>query len=73
MIFFFKLLVNIVDWLFPEFTFMWLAEETKRNLPLELDFIHEGQNAERVRRMFSSLLWLKVAKLSVRLLQKANA
>lgn len=55
-----ELLVHIVDWLFPDFTLMWLAEETKRNLPLELDFIHEGQNAERVRRMFSALPWLKV-------------
>ncbi|GIY17131.1 aarF domain-containing protein kinase 1 [Caerostris darwini] len=58
-----ELLVNIVAWLFPEFTFMWLAEETKRNLPLELDFIHEGQNAERVGKMFSSLPWLKVPKI----------
>ncbi|KAG8188058.1 hypothetical protein JTE90_009931 [Oedothorax gibbosus] len=58
-----ELLVNIVDWMFPEFTFIWLAEETKRNLPLELDFIHEGQNAERVRRMFSSLPWLKVPRI----------
>ncbi|XP_055931345.1 aarF domain-containing protein kinase 1-like [Argiope bruennichi] len=58
-----ELLVNIVAWLFPEFSFMWLAEETKRNLPLELDFIHEGQNAERVHRMFSSLPWLKIPKI----------
>ncbi|XP_054715249.1 aarF domain-containing protein kinase 1-like [Uloborus diversus] len=58
-----ELLVNIVAWLFPEFTFMWLAEETKRNLPIELDFIHEGQNAERVGRMFSSLSWLKIPRI----------
>ncbi|KFM76902.1 putative aarF domain-containing protein kinase 1, partial [Stegodyphus mimosarum] len=58
-----ELLVNIVAWLFPEFTFMWLAEETKRNLPLELDFIHEGHNAERVGKMFSSLTWLKVPRI----------
>ncbi|GFS71610.1 aarF domain-containing protein kinase 1 [Nephila pilipes] len=58
-----ELLVNVVARLFPEFTFMWLAEETKRNLPLELDFINEGQNAERVGKMFSSLPWLKVPKI----------
>ncbi|XP_042895385.1 aarF domain-containing protein kinase 1 [Parasteatoda tepidariorum] len=58
-----ELLVNIVDMIFPEFTFMWLAEETKRNLPLELDFIHEGQNAERVGKMFASFSWLKVPKI----------
>lgn len=58
-----ELLINLVAWMFPEFTFLWLADETKRNLPLELDFLHEGHNAERVGRMFSSFSWLKVPKI----------
>ncbi|XP_076359674.1 aarF domain containing kinase 1 isoform X2 [Tachypleus tridentatus] len=55
-----ELLVKTVKWMFPEFSFMWLAEETKRNLPLELDFLHEGRNAEQVKRMFSHFSWLKI-------------
>ena len=47
-------------WAFPEFQFLWLAEETKKNLPLELDFIHEAHNCERVSRMFSHFSFLKV-------------
>ena len=26
------ILVRLVDWAFPQFTFMWLAEEMKKNL-----------------------------------------
>ncbi|EEC02339.1 conserved hypothetical protein, partial [Ixodes scapularis] len=55
-----ELLVNIVAKLFPEFSLMWLAEETKRNLPLELNFVNEAHNQERVRRMFSHFDWLVV-------------
>ncbi|KAG0421252.1 hypothetical protein HPB47_002862 [Ixodes persulcatus] len=56
-----ELLVNIVAKLFPEFSLMWLAEETKRNLPLELNFVNEAHNQERVRRMFSHFDWLVVS------------
>ncbi|XP_015791523.1 uncharacterized aarF domain-containing protein kinase 1 [Tetranychus urticae] len=54
------LLVRLVAKIFPEFSFLWLAEEMKINLPLELDFIHEGRNCERVGRLFHHLTWLKV-------------
>ena len=33
---------------FPQFEFMWLAEEMKKNLPLELAFTQEGRNSEKV-------------------------
>lgn len=58
-----EVLVNLVAWIFPDFSFLWLAEETKRNLPLELDFIHEGQNSEKVATMFSKFTWLKIPKI----------
>uniref|UniRef100_L7LWN6 ABC1 atypical kinase-like domain-containing protein n=1 Tax=Rhipicephalus pulchellus TaxID=72859 RepID=L7LWN6_RHIPC len=58
-----ELLVNIVAKIFPEFSLMWLAEETKRNLPLELDFVNEAHNTDRVRRMFSHFPWLEVPKI----------
>jgi len=46
--------------IFPEFQFRWLAEETRKNLPLELDFVNEGKNCERVAEMFGHLPFLKV-------------
>lgn len=55
-----ELLVNIVAPLFPEFKLRWLVDETKRNLPIELDFYNEGKNCERVARMFSHFDFLKV-------------
>lgn len=55
-----QVLVNLVAWLFPDFQYVWLAEETKKNLPLELDFLNEGRNCERVGRMFKHFSFLKV-------------
>lgn len=58
------LLVRLVYRIFPEFSFMWLAEETKKNLPLELDFIQEAKNADRVTKLFSHKLpWLKIPRV----------
>jgi aarF domain-containing kinase len=58
-----KFLVNIVKRVFPEFQFTWLVEETKRNLPLELDFLNEGKNSEKLQGKFSRLKFLKVFKI----------
>lgn len=58
------LLVRFVAKIFPEFSFMWLAEEMKRNLPCELDFIHEGRNAEKVSRTLSRLSWLRIPSIN---------
>ena len=55
----FKMLVALVSHIFPEFQFGWLAEETRRNLPLELDFVHEARNCEKVAESFSHLPFLK--------------
>lgn len=46
--------------LFPEFEFMWLVDEAKKNLPLELDFLNEGRNAEKVAQMLKHFDFLKV-------------
>ena len=51
--------------LFPEFQFTWLVEETKKNLPLELDFLNEGKNSEKLQQKFSKLKFLKVFKAFV--------
>ncbi|XP_074596017.1 aarF domain-containing protein kinase 1-like [Brevipalpus obovatus] len=57
------ILVNIVARVFPEFSLLWLAQETRINLPRELDFVLEGKNCEQVGRMFSNLKWLKVPEV----------
>ncbi|XP_047102612.1 aarF domain-containing kinase 1 [Schistocerca piceifrons] len=58
-----ELLVSFISWAFPDFKFEWLVSETKRNLPLELDFANEGKNAEKVASMFNKLTWLKIPKI----------
>lgn len=55
-----QVLLLIVKHIFPDFEFMWLVEEAKKNLPLELDFLNEGRNAERVAQMLKNFDFLKV-------------
>ncbi|XP_067336379.1 aarF domain-containing protein kinase 1 isoform X3 [Channa argus] len=55
-----EVLVRAVHWLFPDFAFMWLVEEAKKNMPLELDFLNEGHNAETVANMLSHFPFLKI-------------
>ncbi|XP_041784092.1 aarF domain-containing kinase 1 [Anopheles merus] len=55
-----EVLVKLVAWTFPDFKFQWLVDESKRNLPMELDFANEGRNAEKVREMFRHYRWLKI-------------
>ena len=54
------LLVKMAAKLFPDFKFWWLADATKKNIPMELDFLNEGRNAELVSSTLSDLDWLKV-------------
>uniref|UniRef100_A0A915CK93 Protein kinase domain-containing protein n=2 Tax=Parascaris univalens TaxID=6257 RepID=A0A915CK93_PARUN len=58
-----EVLVKIVAMLFPDFHLLWLVDEMKKNLPLELDFRNEAANAERVRTMYAHLDYLKVPKI----------
>jgi len=57
------LLVRMVKTAFPQFSFMWLAEEMRINLPLELDFRQEAKNSEKVSRIFKEYEWLKLPKI----------
>lgn len=43
-----EVLCKIMALIFPEFKMQWLVEESKKNLPIELDFANEGKNAEKV-------------------------
>ncbi|KAH8269482.1 hypothetical protein KR018_003891 [Drosophila ironensis] len=58
-----ELAVNVLARIFPDFKIHWLVEESKKNLPIELDFINEGRNAEKVARQFEKYSWLRVPKI----------
>ncbi|XP_064421261.1 aarF domain-containing protein kinase 1 isoform X2 [Latimeria chalumnae] len=58
-----EFLLRAVTWLFPDFAFMWLVEEAKKNMPIELDFLNEGRNAEKVSSMLGHFKFLKVPKI----------
>ncbi|KAI6223697.1 ABC1 domain-containing protein [Aphelenchoides fujianensis] len=55
--------VRVADALFPDFRFMWLVDETKKNLPKELDFLHEAKNAEDAKRLFAHLPFLAIPRI----------
>ncbi|XP_043476924.1 aarF domain-containing kinase 1 [Leptopilina heterotoma] len=56
-------LVKITSWIFPDFKFDWLVEETQKNIPRELDFTQEGRNAEKLENLFKDYHWLKIPKI----------
>lgn len=63
LIFWFQILLLAVKQIFPDFEFLWLVDEAKKNLPLELDFLNEGRNAEKVAHMLKCFDFLKVIGL----------
>ncbi|KDR75880.1 hypothetical protein GALMADRAFT_248622 [Galerina marginata CBS 339.88] len=44
-----------IKYWFPEFEFTWLGEEMRTNLPKEMDFVHEANNAIRARDDFATM------------------
>ncbi|KAM7156553.1 aarF domain-containing protein kinase 1 isoform 2-T4 [Molossus nigricans] len=58
-----EVLVLAIKQLFPDFEFVWLVDEAKKNLPLELDFLNEGRNAEKVAQMLKHFDFLKVPQI----------
>jgi predicted unusual protein kinase regulating ubiquinone biosynthesis (AarF/ABC1/UbiB family) len=41
--------VKMAKYIIPDFSLEWLSDEMQRNLPLEMDFQHEGHNADKLR------------------------
>ncbi|KAI9553170.1 hypothetical protein GHT06_021064 [Daphnia sinensis] len=58
-----EVLVNLASWVFPDLKLEWLVRETKRNLPCELNFMMEGENAEKTARLMKHLPWLHIPKV----------
>lgn len=46
--------VRGVERLFDDFTWGWIADEIAPHLPIELDFLNEGRNAERAAKFIES-------------------
>eukprot|EP00903_Cladosiphon_okamuranus_P008879 g8501.t1 len=47
-----RFLAELLGAVFPEYQYTWLFPEFEESIGLELDFVQEGTNAERVARMF---------------------
>lgn len=55
-----EILCKLMSLVFPDFKMQWLVDESKKNLPIELDFLNEGRNAEKVLGFYP--LFLNVSK-----------
>ena len=55
--------VSLMHYIFPSFNLVWLAEETRKNLPIELDFVNEGRNAEKVAGYLKQFPFVKIPKI----------
>lgn len=58
-----EFLCKIMSHVFPDFKMQWLVDESKKNLPIELDFLNEGKNAEKIAQICKEYDWLKVPKI----------
>ncbi|XP_073494243.1 aarF domain-containing protein kinase 1 isoform X2 [Phyllobates terribilis] len=58
-----EVLLRAVKKVFPQFEFMWLVEEAKKNLPRELDFLNEARNAEKMAAMVRKFPFLRIPKI----------
>jgi predicted unusual protein kinase regulating ubiquinone biosynthesis (AarF/ABC1/UbiB family) len=55
--------IGVLNRLDRSMDYRFVAEEMRRNIPLELDFINEGRNAERVARDFANVEDIVVPKI----------
>jgi len=58
-----EVLIKMVSWVFPDFKFQWLVEESKKNIPRELNFELEAKNTKKAKEMFKHLPWLKIPEV----------
>lgn len=58
-----EVLVSITSKVFKDFDYQWLVDETKKNLPKELNFKLEAENAEKVQKLLKGFKWLKIPKI----------
>ncbi|KAH8364003.1 hypothetical protein KR084_001410, partial [Drosophila pseudotakahashii] len=56
-------LQDIVEWFFKDYNFGWILNDLRRNLVLELNFLQEGQNAERCAKDMQKFSFVHVPKV----------
>jgi len=55
--------LKLVLKVFPDFQLMWLSEETKENLPIELDFRNELENCRTAADNLKVFDWVKLPQM----------
>ncbi|XP_001984784.2 uncharacterized aarF domain-containing protein kinase 5 isoform X2 [Drosophila grimshawi] len=56
-------LQDIIELIFKDYNFGWILNDLRKNLVHELDFWHEGQNAERCAKDLQKLNYVLVPKI----------
>lgn len=45
-------LANTAKWMFPAFDYDFIVHDMKKNIPEELNFMHEAENSNRIAKHF---------------------
>lgn len=56
-------LQDIIEFIFKNYNFGWIMNDLRKNLVQELNFVQEGQNAERCAKDLRSLRYVHVPKI----------
>eukprot|EP00002_Diphylleia_rotans_P030119 TRINITY_DN6172_c0_g1_i4.p1 TRINITY_DN6172_c0_g1~~TRINITY_DN6172_c0_g1_i4.p1 ORF type:complete len:436 (+),score=66.62 TRINITY_DN6172_c0_g1_i4:49-1356(+) len=60
---FIETVVTFYSKMFPQFNFQWLLNEFEADIPQEINFVKEGENAERLIKLFQKDPRLKIPEI----------
>lgn len=58
-----QIIFDIISYIFGGLEVEWLMEESRKNLPLELDFEHEALNNQKAAKLFENVPYVKIPKV----------